>query len=132
MKELYLIYINKIGINHKLNYLYEFIFSDTIENIDGNFWDLVPASNRPEPPHKHLIKSVGLVETSLKLDVIQESDTFALWDAIDGIIALGWENINAYETYPDTRLSFRFGDVKTEVIDKLITNNLIITFKNEK
>ena len=36
MKDLYLIYINMVGKDYKDNYIYEFIFSDTIKNIDGD------------------------------------------------------------------------------------------------
>jgi hypothetical protein len=39
MKEFFLVYINKIGTNYKGNFLYEFIFSNTTENVDGDNWD---------------------------------------------------------------------------------------------
>ena len=32
------------------------------------------------------------------LDVIQNDYSFAVWDAVDGVIALAWENIKAYES----------------------------------
>ena len=92
MKDLYLIYVNMVGKNYQGDYLYEFIFSDTTKNIDGNEWDTFPASGRPEAPHDHLIKKVGRLESELNLDVIQESDTFAGWDmGADGIQAISRE-----------------------------------------
>jgi hypothetical protein len=115
MKELFLIYINKIGKDYKENYLYEFIFSDTIDGIDGDDWDTFPASGRPSAPHDHFIKKVGRLESEIKFDVIQDSDTFAVWDAIDGVIALAWENINAYDSYPEKRICFKFGEPISEV-----------------
>ena len=33
-----LIYINKVGKDWEGNYMYEFLFSDTTENIDGEDW----------------------------------------------------------------------------------------------
>jgi hypothetical protein len=27
-----------------------------------------------------------------------------VWDAVDGVIALGYENIDDYESYPESRL----------------------------
>ena len=132
MKELYLIYVNVIGEDHKGNFHYEFIFSDTIKNIDGDDWDMVPASGRPSPPDQHFIKKVGRLETSMKLDVIQKSDTFAVWDAVDGVIALAWENIDAYESYPDKRLCFRFGATVSEVEAKLYEKDLILNYNNQK
>ena len=129
MNKLFLIYINYIGKDYKGNFIYEFIFSDSIKDVDGEEWDTYPASGRPEPPYENLIKSVGRLESELLLDVIQNSDTFAVWDAVDGVIALAWENINAYESYPEKRLSFRFGETKDEVEAKLYEKDLILNFK---
>lgn len=128
MKDLYLIYVNKVGKNYKGYYIYEFIFSDTLVNIDGEEWDTFPASGRPLPPNEVFIKKVGKLESELKLDVVQDSDTFAVWDAIDGIIALAWENITSYETYPDKRLCFKFGDTMKEVDAKLYEKDLILDY----
>jgi hypothetical protein len=132
MEKLYLIYINFIGKNYKGNFLYEFIFSDTLKDIDGEDWDTFPASGRPEPPYERLIKSVGALESELKLDVIQNSDTFAVWDAVDGVIALAWENINAYDSYPEHRLCFRFGETKKEIEEKLYEKDLILEYNTKK
>lgn len=128
MKNLFLIYVNMVGKDYKGNLLYEFIFSDTTKNIDGEDWDTFPASGRPEPPHENFIKNVGRLESELHLDVIQNSDTFAVWDAIDGVIALAWENINAYDAYPEKRLCFKFGETLEEVEAKLYEKDLILNY----
>lgn len=120
-----------VGKDYKGNFLYEFIFSDTIKNIDGHEWDTFPASGRPEAPHDNFIKKVGLLNSELKLDVIQNSDTFAVWDAIDGVIALAWENINAYDSYPDHRLCFKFGETLEEVEAKLYEKDLILKYNKQ-
>ncbi len=117
-----------VGKDYKDNYLYEFIFSDTTKNIDGEEWDTFPASGRPHAPHDSFIKQVGRLESELKLDVIQNSDTFAVWDAVDGVIALGWENINAYDSYPDKRLCFKFGEPLKDVETKLYEKDLILKY----
>ena len=130
-KELYLIYVNLIGTNHKGNYLYEFIYSDTTIDIDGEDWDFFPASGRPNVPHKNFIKEVGALESILQLTVVQNSDTFAVWDALDGVIALAWEDIDNYDDYPETRLIFNFGDTKTEVEKKLYERDLTLEEKKE-
>lgn len=131
MKELFLIYINLIGMDYQGNYVYEFIFSDTTEDIDGEEWDTYPASGRPSAPHDNFIKNVGRLESELKLDVIQNSDTFAVWDAIDGVLPLAWENINAYDAYPEKRLHFHFGISLNEVEEKLYEKDLILNYKNK-
>ena len=132
MKGLYLIYVNIIGEDHKGNTHYEFIFSDTINHIDGEDWDMVPASGRPSPPDHHFIKKVGKLECKMKLEVVQNSDTFAVWDAVDGVIALAWENIDSYESYPEKRLCFRFGATDSEVEAKLYEKDLILNYNNQK
>jgi hypothetical protein len=128
MDNFYLIYINKVGKNYKGQYLYEFLFSDSLDDIDGPDWDMYPASGRPEAPHEELIKKVGKLESSLNLDLIQDSDTFAIWDAVDGVIAMAWENINAYESYPDRRLCFKFGEKNIDVENKLYEKDLILNY----
>lgn len=128
MNELFLIYINMVGKDYKDNYIYEFIFSDSIKNIDGDDWDTFPASGRPHAPHDNFIKKVGRLESELKLDVIQNSDTFAVWDAVDGVIALAWENINAYASYPEQRLCFKFGEAIKEIESKLYERDLILKY----
>jgi hypothetical protein len=128
MKDLFLIYVNMVGKDYKGNLLYEFIFSDTTKNIDGEEWDVFPASGRPEPPHDNFIKNVGRLESELNLEVIQNSDTFAVWDAIDGVIALAWENINAYDAYPEKRLCFKFGETLEDVEAKLYEKDLILNY----
>jgi len=125
-----LVFINKIGQNWKGNYIYEFLFSEIIKDIDGEGWDH-PSSSNPEPPEEKFIKKTGSLNSKLKLDLVQESDSFAMWDAVDGIVALGWENMEGYEEYPEKRLFFSFGeDIKT-VEDKLYEKDLILNYNKE-
>ncbi len=134
MKDLFLIYVNYVGKNYLMNHIYEFIFSDTLDGIDGNEWDTFPASGRPEPPNAIFIKQVGVLDSELHLDVVQDSDTFAVWDAVDGVIALAWENVNSYETYPEHRLCFKFGESIEDVNNKLYQHDLVLvnSKKHEK
>jgi hypothetical protein len=131
MKEFFLIFVNRVGKDYKGNFIYEFIFSDTTKGIDGDDWDTFPASGRPSPPNDNFIKKVGRLESELNLDVIQDSDTFAVWDAIDNVIALAWENINAYDSYPEKRLCFKFGEPLSDVESKLYENDLILQYNKQ-
>lgn len=124
-----LIYINKIGKNWEGEYMYEFLFGETIDNVDGEEWDSVPASGRPEPPSSEFVDLVGKLSTEIQFDLVQESDTFAVWDSVDGIVALGWENINSYDEYPSVRLTFNFGMDKEQVESKLYERDLKLTYK---
>lgn len=131
MKDLVLIYVNFVGKDYKGNFIYEFIFSDSVDGVDGEEWDTFPASGRPEAPHDNFIKQVGRLESELNLDVIQNSDTFAVWDAVDGVISLAWENINAYDAYPEKRLCFRFGEPIEDVTEKLYEKDLILKYNKK-
>jgi len=125
-----LVYINEVGEDWTGNNIYEFLFADEIENIDGDDWDALPASGRPAPPSSDFIVKVGKLTSELKFDLVQKSDTFAVWDAVDGVVALGWEDISEYDEYPDTRLYFDFGiDIK-EVEDKLYEKDVILEYNN--
>jgi len=132
----YLVYINEVGQNWEEDYIYEFLFSNTTENVDGEGWDEFPASGKPFPPAKDLISVVGKLNSELKFDLIQNSDTFSVWDAVDGMIAMGWEDISDYEEYPEKRLYFLFGEKLNSVEDKLYSRDIKLKIKtlgkNEK
>ena len=128
MEKLYLIYINSVGKDCQGNYLYEFLYSNTIKDVDGEDWDAVPASNRPEPPREEFVKKVGKLTTNVKLSLVQQSDTFSVWDAVDGVIALGWENIDEYDEYPEIRLWFKFGEEIKIVNDKLYEKDIVLEY----
>lgn len=133
MEDLYLIYIHEFGKNYKDKYFYEFLFSDTIEGIDGEEWDSYPASGNPYPPKEELIKQVGSIDGSVHLIVAQNNEQFSMWDAIDGVIALGWESLDG-EDYPKPRLVFPFGmkikDVEATLYERDITIKYEKTIKN--
>ena len=123
-----LIYINEIGSDWTGNNIYEFLFSDILEDVHGEDWDAYPASGMPEPPNSEFVKRVGRLTTELKFDLIQKSDTFAVFDAVDGVIALGWENLLDYDEYPEERLYFKFGEALKDVEDKLYTRDLVLDY----
>jgi len=126
-----LVYINKVGQNWKGNFIYEFLFSDILKDIDGEGWDSYPASNNPEAPQQKFIKKTGALVDDLKLDIVQESDSFAMWDAVDGIIALAWENLEGYDDYPEKRLFFSFGEDIESVESKLYEKDLVLQYNKE-
>jgi len=126
-----LVYINKIGRNWKGNYIYEFLFSDTLKDIDGEGWDSYPSSGNPEAPEGKFIKETGLLNTILKLDLVQESDSFAMWDAVDGVVSMAWENMEGYEDYPEKRLFFSFGEDIKSVNDKLYEKDIVLNYNKE-
>ena len=126
-----LVYINKVGQNWKGKFIYEFLFSDILKKIDGEGWESYPASNNPQPPDEKFIKKTGSLVTEMKLEIVQESDSFAMWDAVDGIIALAWENLEGYDEYPESRLFFSFGEDLSSVESKLYEKDLVLNYNKQ-
>jgi hypothetical protein len=127
-----LIYVNKVGNDWTGKHIYEFLFSTEIKDVDGDDWDAYPASGRPSPPAEGFVKRVGRLTTEdLKLNLIQESTESAVWDAVDGVIALAWEDMEGYNEYPEERLAFHFGDDIQSVEDKLYSHDLVLEYNEE-
>jgi hypothetical protein len=119
-----------LGPNFRGDNLYEFIFSDN-EDVSGEDWESSPAGGNPQPPHIDYITKVGVLKNDkIKLNVIQSSDFFSFYDAVDKVIALSWEDIeNEYYNEEDTRLVFHYGDSEEDVMTKLYERDIILTFE---
>jgi hypothetical protein len=127
-----LIYINEIGSDYKGQKQYEFIFSNSNE-ISVDEWFVVPSSATSESksPDVEYIDFVGLLKnTDLILELIQDSDYFGVIDAVDGIIALGWEVFDYDSEFE--RLTFRFGESLESVNKKLKQRNYFLLKENIK
>lgn len=134
MGDLFLVYVHELDKNWNGEFVYEFIFSDDLD-VNGEDWDLYPSSGNALPPDSHFVKKVGRLESHYKFECIQNSDTFAVWDAVDGVVALAWEDINDYDEYPERRIAFKFGEPISEVEDKLYEKDLILNYnitRNER
>jgi hypothetical protein len=112
---MYLCYINKLGPNFRNELIYEFIFTNDIDNVSGDDWDRLPASGYPSLPHSDFMTNVLLLKTgSLDLELVKDNDFFTYNDCKEGIVAIGWE-----ESYIIDRLIFKFGDDLESVKDRL-------------
>ena len=125
---MYLVYINPLNKNYKGEYIYEFIFSNNIEIEFGEEWNNNPASNvELTPPPKEFIAKVGVVTgKKIELDLVLNSDYFSMVDAVEDIIALGWEKES-----PDfeKRLVFHFGETIDSVEAKIKSRNQVFIFE---
>ena len=129
-----LIYINELGPNYKGENIYEFIFTENSnDEIWGDDWDAKPANGYPSPPDIEYVKKVGVLKNNeITLAVIQNSDYFCMADAIDGVIALGWENDeNEVDFGSNKRLVFRYGDDEQTVKDKLYERDIVLEFEKK-
>lgn len=126
-----LIYINELGPNYLGNNIYEFIFGHDECEPFGEGWDSIPASGNAYPPELEYIKKVGILkESDLKLHLVQDSDYFCVYDAVEDVISLGWEDADSEAVIEQnkTRLVFRFGETLESVSDKLYERDLVMEF----
>ena len=54
-----------------------------------------------------------------------------MWDAVDGVVALAWENMEGYDEYPDKRMFFSFGEDIDSVNDKLYERDMVLKYDQE-
>jgi hypothetical protein len=114
-----LIFVNEIGVDYKGQRQYEFIFSEGTE-MDIDSWFDIPASlsSQSKSPDIEYIDVVALLKNSdLQLELVQNSDYFGVIDAVDGVIALGWEKFDVESDV--ARLTFKFGETIDNVIKKI-------------
>lgn len=124
----YLIYVNGLGPNYKGDNIYEFIFSDTLK-VWGEYWESKPCNQYPQPPELKYVKKVGVLKnTDVELELIQNSDFFSMMDAMDDIVALGWEKD---ESDYRKRLVFRFGEEEDKIKDKLYERDIVLEFEKK-
>jgi hypothetical protein len=132
---MFLLYINELGRDYKGQRQYEFIFGKQLISLYNekdvleleNEWLIVPSSGKAFPPQMAAIDLVGLLKNSdLELETVQNSDYFGMIDAVDGVIALGWEkfNMDLIEEHKIERVSFHFGETVESVTAKLTTRGL--------
>lgn len=129
----YLVFINGLGPNYKGDNMYEFIFSDDKTDIWDDSWEAKPSNGYPKPPELNYIKKVGVLKnTSIELELIQNSDFFSFMDSMDGVIALGWEKENENIDFTLTkRLVFNFGETEQEIKNKLYERDVVLEFEKK-
>ena len=126
-----LVYVNELGPNFRGDNIYEFIFSD-IDDVWGEDWDAEPANGRPQPPNIDYVKKVGVLKNSeIELNLIQNSDFFGVYDAVDGVIALSWEKGDSDEILisKKRRLVFQYGETVDSVENKLYERDVVLKWE---
>jgi hypothetical protein len=129
----YLIYVNELGPNYKGDNTYEFIFSNSLEEIWGDSWESNPANGYPSPPDLNFIDRVATLKSNeITLSVIQKSDYFSMTDCMDDVISLAWENeIDEIDFTIKKRLVFRFGETEQSVKNKLYERDIVLEFEKK-
>lgn len=128
MEEQYLCFIRLIGEENDGYYRYEFIFTDKIDDVWSEDFNQKPAClvNNLMVDDEY-ISEIHIVKMKIKLDLIQNNCCFSVSDSYDGIVALGWQNLDDETEYPeDGRIFFKFGETYKEVENKLAMKNVLM------
>jgi hypothetical protein len=126
-----LVYVNELGPNYRGDNIYEFIFSD-LDDVWGDDWDAEPAAGKPSPPDVNYVKKVGVLKNSeIQLELIQNSDFFGVYDAVDGVISLAWEKSDTDDIliHKRKRLVFLYGDTVEIVENKLYERDIVLKWE---
>lgn len=128
LKDVFLLFVRLIGEENDGYYRYEFIFTDNPDEAWGEDWEHKPAGLVNDLiPSDEYITEVHIVKTKIKFDLIQNNMCFGMQDAMDGIVSIAYENMDAYESYPDDgRLFFMFGESLDEVERKLAMKSILM------
>jgi hypothetical protein len=128
-----LIFINELGPNYRGENIYEFIFGDSEKGVEGELWESKPANGYPQPPNLNFVSKVGTLRNDeLSFSVIQKSDYFSMYDAIDDVIALAWENESDSVDFDNVRrLVFRYGEDESSVKNKLYERDYVLEFEKK-
>ena len=132
---MYLIYINRIGTTFKGEHIFEFLFSNSVEWEWDETWyeSSVMTDTRELSPDESIIKMVGTLKTDeFNLELVQEDGVRDIYNAVEGIIALGWEKLEEEEEIPEKRRVFNFGDTKESIDEQLYEYDLALKYKENK
>lgn len=120
-EELQLCFIKNIGLALNGEYQYEFLFSDKIDEVWGENFEVMPAglcnNLTPNEDDYCLTKIISL---DFKLNLIQESCCLSMQDCMDGIISLAYG-------YKDDKLllNLKYGETFENVENELLKLNKI-------
>jgi hypothetical protein len=132
---MYLIYINRIGTTFKGENIFEFLFSNSTEWEWDESWyeSSVMTDTRELSPDESIVKLVGTLKTDdFDLELVQEDGVRDIYNAVEGIIALGWEKLGDEDEIPEKRRVFKFGDTKESVDEQLYEYDLTLKYKENK
>jgi hypothetical protein len=119
-KQLYLVYIKPIGVDSNEWYEYDFYYSSTPDIVWGYDWDCeYAAQGDVQPPDRQTYDVVKRLKTIIPLACAQDNNSFGMRYAVEGIIALAFEDSSDYDDYPDDRIVLLFGEKIGKVEDKL-------------
>lgn len=121
-------FVRNVGVESGGLNVYELIFTAFKDEFWGVNFEFMPSGicNGVEPDSKY-VQKVVTIKTTINFDLIQDSGSFSMQDALDGIVAIAWQSLVGLDSYPeDGRLYFMFGESYDEVERKLAIKRILI------
>ena len=119
---LYLVYVEPVGLNSHDLFEYEFLFSETPDVVWGEDWaEQCPLACENMRPSSDMISVIKRLTTLVPFGVAQRNTCFSMQDCIDGIIPLLFD-----EPYDDEFMMLPFGIPMSEVEEILAEHGLVI------
>lgn len=118
-EKLKLCFVKFIGVDLNGLYQYEFLFSDKIDEVWGENFEIMPAGLCHDlTPNQEDYCAVKNISMDVKLQLVQNSCCFSLQDCMDGIISLAYG-------YKDDKIviNLKYGETLENVENKLIKLN---------
>lgn len=120
----YLGFITLVGSENKNDYIYEFIFTNNIDDFFGDNFEYKPACMINDlMPYEEYIYEVHIVKTKIKFDLVQDNCCFGMQDCMDGCIAVAYF---LDEDSIENSMTFMFGETIDEVEKKLALHNILL------
>jgi len=135
MGELFLVYVNDLGVTTEGKNSYDLLFAKDPTITFGEKWATVPIgicaknSKLPDPSTYDVRISF---ETDIDLILGQNNQCISYLDIQDNIMACAWENITGYEEYPDNRIVLQYGDSFDIVKQKLEQREIKIEYNEQE
>ena len=124
----YLCFVNLKGKSMDDVYCYEFIFSTQPDSFWGENFEYMPCCLCDGlKPSDEYVTTVSIVNTKIKLNLIQDSCCFSFQDCTDGVVALAYESLEEYDEYPENgRIVLQFGEEYNDVSRKLAAKSILL------
>ena len=120
-ENLFLIFVNSLGQDYKGYNTYELLFTSKLDDVTDDSWGVIPACiANVKQPDDSVVSCVYLLKTEyVEFQLAKDNAVFNMWDCMEGIIPLMWENKLLYSTYPDNLLIFRYGENLNEINERI-------------
>jgi hypothetical protein len=119
---LQLVYIHNLGLNAENKFHYNFFFVPKDLTLCNENWqeDIAGLYNEKYVPDENT--EIYSLITSIPLALITDNLCLGMKNAIDGIVALAWEDISDYEEYPEEGRLILYYGMSLKEVEELLEN----------